>query len=38
MDMMIHGGKALPPDLFDEANEVKDVILDIMNRGAEGEF
>ncbi len=38
MDMMIHGGKALPPDLFDEANEVKDVILDIMNRGAEGDF
>ena len=38
MDMMIHGGKALPEDLFDEANEVKDVILDIMNRGAEGDF
>ncbi len=38
MDMMIHGGKKLPPELFDEANEVKDVILDIMNRGASGEF
>ena len=38
MDMMIHGGKALPEDLFDEANEVKDIILDIMNRGAEGDF
>ncbi|NNJ94812.1 MAG: DUF302 domain-containing protein [Halobacteria archaeon] len=38
MDMMIHGGKTLPDDLFDEANEVKDVILDIMNRGAEGDF
>jgi uncharacterized protein (DUF302 family) len=38
MDMMIHGGKKLPQDLFDEANEVKDVILDIMKRGAEGAF
>jgi len=38
MDMMIHGGKELPPALFDEANQVKDVILDIMNRGANGEF
>ena len=38
MDMMIHGGKTLPPDLFTEANKVKDAILDIMNRGATGEF
>ena len=38
MDMMIHGGKTLPPDLFDEASKVKDTILDIMNRGAEGDF
>lgn len=38
MDMMIHGGETLPPALFEEANEVKDVILDIMNRGAEGDF
>jgi uncharacterized protein (DUF302 family) len=38
MDMMIHGGEKLPPDLYDEANEVKDIILDIMNRGAEGDF
>jgi len=38
MDMMIHGGKTLPPDLFAEANKVKDSILDIMNRGAEGDF
>jgi uncharacterized protein (DUF302 family) len=38
MDMMIHGGKKLPPELFDEANVVKDVILDIMTRGAEGDF
>ncbi|MEZ5540486.1 MAG: DUF302 domain-containing protein [Pseudomonadota bacterium] len=38
MDMMIHGGKALPPELFEEANQVKEIILDIMNRGAKGEF
>jgi len=38
MDMMIHGGTALPPDLYEEANHVKEVILDIMERGAKGEF
>lgn len=38
MDMMIHGGKSLPPDLYAEANKVKDIMLDIMNRGAEGDF
>ncbi len=38
MDMMIHGGTELPAKLFEEANRVKDTILDIMNRGAEGEF
>jgi len=38
MDMMIHGGKTLPDALKAEANAVKDTILDIMNRGASGEF
>ena len=38
MDMMIHGGKTLPPDLLEEANAVKTIILDIMNRGAAGDF
>ncbi len=38
MDMMIHGGSTLSPDLFEEANKVKDTILDIMNRGASGDF
>jgi uncharacterized protein (DUF302 family) len=38
MDMMIHGGKTLPDKLKAEANSVKDTILDIMNRGASGEF
>jgi len=38
MDMMIHGGTELPADLFEEASEVKEIIVDIMNRGAEGDF
>lgn len=38
MDMMIHGGKPLPAELKEEALKVKDVILEIMNRGATGEF
>lgn len=38
MDMMIHGGKVLPEALQKDAIAVKDTILDIMNRGATGEF
>jgi len=38
MDAMIHGGRPLPPDLKEEAENVKKIILDIMNRGATGEF
>ncbi len=38
MDMMIYGGKTLPDDLHKEALAVKEVILDIMKRGAEGDF
>ncbi|WP_455235078.1 DUF302 domain-containing protein [Thiogranum longum] len=38
MDLMIHGGKKLPPALKEEAIEVKEIILDIMKRGAAGEF
>lgn len=38
MDGMIHGGKPLPPELKEEAEGVKEIILDIMNRGAEGDF
>ena len=38
MDMMIHGGKTLPDNLLKEANKVKDVILQIMEAGATGEF
>jgi len=38
MDMMIHGGRPLPEELLQEALRVKEVMLDIMNRGATGEF
>jgi len=38
MDMMIHGGKPLPTELYEEASGVKEIILDIMNRGAAGDF
>lgn len=38
MDLMIYGGKVLPDELRAEAIKVKEIILDIMNRGATGEF
>lgn len=38
MDLMISGGKTLPPDLLEEANRVRETIRDIMERGATGEF
>jgi len=38
MDMMIHGGKPLPPDLKVEAERVRTVIKSIMDRAASGEF
>jgi hypothetical protein len=38
MDLMIHGGKALPPALKEEALHVKKIMTDIMNRGATGAF
>ena len=38
MDLMIHGGKPLPAELKKEAENVKRIILDIMKRGAEGDF
>lgn len=38
MDLMIHGGKPLPPELKAEAEKVKEIILDIMKRGSEGDF
>ncbi len=38
MDTMIYGGKPLPAALKEEAEGVKEIILDIMKRGAEGGF
>jgi len=38
MDLMIYGGEPLPPALKEEAINVKNIILDIMERGAEGDF
>jgi len=38
MDLMIYGGKTLPDAMKEEAIQVKDIILDIMNRGASGDF
>lgn len=38
MDAMIYGGTPLPAELKEEAEGVKEIILDIMNRGAEGDF
>ncbi len=38
MDLMIYGGKTLPDELKAEAIKVKEIVLDIMNRGASGEF
>lgn len=38
MDLMIHGGEPLPPELKEESLHVKKVILEIMRRGAIGDF
>ena len=38
MDMMISGGRTLPDKLLKEATKVKAVMLEIMARGASGEF
>ncbi len=38
MDMMIYGGKPLPPELKETAIGVKTTILAIMKGGAEGDF
>ena len=38
MDAMIYGGVPLPAALKEEAEGVKAIILDIMNRGAQGDF
>ncbi|MBF0262318.1 MAG: DUF302 domain-containing protein [Magnetococcales bacterium] len=38
LDMMIHGGKTLPPELRKEALRIRNVIKDLMMQAAKGEF
>ncbi|HOP23633.1 MAG TPA: DUF302 domain-containing protein, partial [Gammaproteobacteria bacterium] len=38
MDMILHGGETLPPELFKKASRIKSAILDIMQKGANGDF
>ncbi|MBF0470710.1 MAG: DUF302 domain-containing protein [Gammaproteobacteria bacterium] len=38
MDMMIHGGEPLEPELKKSAIEVREKMLEIMHRGAKGDF
>lgn len=38
MDMMISGGKTLPPELYEAADGVRTKIIQIMERGAAGDF
>jgi uncharacterized protein (DUF302 family) len=38
LDLMIHGGRPLPPDLKQDAIQVRDKILAIMQGAAAGEF
>jgi len=38
MDLMIYGGKTLPPALKEEALKIRDTIMEVMHRSAEGDF
>ncbi len=38
MDMMIYGGKTLPPELLTDALRVRAIMKDILARAAEGDF
>ena len=38
MDLMIYGGETLPPELLEEALRVKETMLQILERAAEGDF
>ncbi len=38
LDLMIHGGKELPPELKEGAIKVRDTILAIMEGASHGEF
>jgi len=38
LDMMIHGGAPLPPNMLKYGNKVKDAIYSMMDRAANGDF
>ncbi len=38
LDMMIHGGRKLPPDMLKYGNQVKNTIYTMMNKAASGDF
>ncbi|VAW68705.1 hypothetical protein MNBD_GAMMA09-1853 [hydrothermal vent metagenome] len=38
MNLMIHGGKSIPPALKNEAIKVRNILNEIMTRAAEGDF
>lgn len=38
LDMLIHGGRMLPPELRKEATRVRNIVLEIMQGAAAGEF
>ncbi len=38
LDMMIHGGKPLPPDMLAYGNQVKKTIYTMMDKAAHGDF
>jgi uncharacterized protein (DUF302 family) len=38
MDMILHGGETLPPELYEKANRVKTIIQAVMEKGAAGDF
>jgi len=37
LDMMIHGGHVLPADLLEHANNVRDAMVGMIEKGAAGE-
>lgn len=38
MDLLIHGGKPLPPELKEEALKIKKIMQTVLSDGAKGEF
>lgn len=38
MDMMIHGGQKLPPDMLEKGNKVKKTLYTMMEKASKGDF